>query len=314
MDCQLVVQGTSCKIRISNLQNSPRILRFKHNLGIAEDTYSSHFSDSAGYIHSFEGCRESFSERSTGYCQDTFQSNEEKFLLVQSNTATDKGDSIKNLVLIFELPQASGKKSMTIFFNDKLHGSTVIKNDINMTRFRPESYTIPFISQQELSSKGFKMQLLDCYALNNDLNFDGINDGMCLYTITNNNKSPVKIQLYSSNAVDIQGNKHDSIGSRFASPPGLSFDSRKNEFVIYRDDFPDSTQRFGHNGSEIIYPGVTARIHLFIKNIFPDNTSLKNVNVRLKIKGLSSQEEDFLAFSFQRTNIPIKKSPPKPKP
>jgi hypothetical protein len=289
--------GTLCNFEIKNKQNSPRILRYNHSYG--EASFSSHFSDSSGYLHTLAGCSDNWKASGVDYCQSTFQANESKILSTQSTqTAIKRNDSINTIVMMFDLLEASGRKRFEVIFNKNKTGEISVTNDPPIVY--EENAIAQDTVQQEVKVEGLKFQLLYCQNLGKDIGFDGIEDGVCEFIVTNTSNTVIGVAGYSGDAIDLGSNKHSfGLGLKNRSP---SLNYKDSQYFVNLPNLKDNVPG-GSYSNEKIYPGVTIRGTVSINNIFPDNTALKKLNIVLKIT--KDKKEKELTVVFGSKNIPI---------
>jgi hypothetical protein len=298
MGCQLkgsggsVTPGTSCDIKITNKENYPRILRYN-----GDPSRSSHFSDSSGYLHRLVGCSDIWKNSASGYCQETFQVNESKILSTGTNqTAIKKNDSINTIVLTFDLLEASGRKRFEVIFDKNKTGEISVASDAPIVY--AENAIAQDNVQQEVKVEGLKFQLLYCQNLGKDIGFDGIEDGVCEFKVTNTSNTAIGLAGYNlyGDAIDLGGNKH-SFGGFSLNSAFVLLSYKDGQYFL---EFPKGS---GNNGYEKIYPGVTVRGTISVKNIFPDNTAFKKLSIIFKTT--KDKKEKEISVVFQRKNIPI---------
>jgi hypothetical protein len=292
----LIMPGTWCDIKIINKVNSPRILRYN-----GDPSRSSYFSSTSGYLHSLVRCSDTWKASTDYYCQDTFQVNESKILSTRTNqTAIKKNDFINTIVLMFELLEASGRKRFKVIFNKDKTG------EISVTSDSPIVYGKNAIAQdtvqQEVKLEELKFQLLYCQNLGKDLGFDGIEDGICEFKVTNTSNTDIGLAGYSyGDAIDLGGNKHPFGGFRLKEE-GVSLSYRDGQYFVEFLDLKNNPPRNGYDSQEI-YPDVTVRGTIYVRNIFPDNTAFKKLNIVLKIT--KDKKEKEITVVFGAKNIPI---------
>ena len=297
----LSAPGIWCDIEIKNKQNSPRILRYKNS----GNRGSSHFADSSGYLHGFNYCSGVFKH---SRCQSTFKANESKVLSTGAGlTAIKKNDFINTIVLAFDLLEASGSKSFEAIFNKSNTGKISVTSDAPIV-YGKNAIAQEDAIQQEMKVKGLKFQLLYCRNLGEDIEsgVDGIEEGVCEFKVTNTSDTVIELENgYEDyrNAIDIEGNKHSVVKVGLNRKVSLYYNYRDGRYFVESPNFKEL--RFGGLGSNdgaTIYPGVTVKGHIIIKNIFPGNTAFRKLNLSFIIQGKKGGE---VSVVFGTKNIPI---------